>query len=61
MSGSASVCDNVAIPEFTKILPAQIKALADSSVKLECEVSIAIELNVVEMCRCFLISIVSEL
>ncbi|XP_023315509.1 uncharacterized protein LOC106652366 isoform X1 [Trichogramma pretiosum] len=38
MSGSATVCDNIAIPEFTKILPDQLKALIGSTVQLECEV-----------------------
>jgi hypothetical protein len=39
MSGSTTVCDDVEIPEFTKILPGQLKALEGSTVKLECEVS----------------------
>ncbi|XP_011496096.1 PREDICTED: Down syndrome cell adhesion molecule-like [Ceratosolen solmsi marchali] len=38
MSGTATVCDDVEIPEFTKILPGQLKALEGSTVELECEV-----------------------
>ncbi|XP_031789478.1 titin homolog isoform X2 [Nasonia vitripennis] len=38
MNGSATVSDDVEIPEFTKILPGQLKALVGSTVNLECEV-----------------------
>ncbi|KAJ8687543.1 hypothetical protein QAD02_023337, partial [Eretmocerus hayati] len=38
MSKTATVCDDVEIPEFSKILPGQLKALVGSTVTLECEV-----------------------
>ncbi|XP_023246836.1 titin homolog isoform X2 [Copidosoma floridanum] len=38
MKGSATVSDNVEIPEFVRILPGQLKALAGTTVNLECEV-----------------------
>ncbi|OXU28408.1 hypothetical protein TSAR_000837, partial [Trichomalopsis sarcophagae] len=38
MNGSATVSDDVEIPEFAKILPGQLKALVGSTVNLECEV-----------------------
>ncbi|XP_058807501.1 titin homolog [Phymastichus coffea] len=38
MKGSATVSSDVEIPEFTRILPGQLKALAGSTVKLECEI-----------------------
>lgn len=40
MTNSVRVSDTVDLPEFTKILPGQLKVLEGTTVKLECEVSV---------------------
>lgn len=39
MTNSVKVSETVDLPEFTKILPGQLKVLEGSAVKLECEAS----------------------
>ncbi|KAI4493465.1 hypothetical protein M0804_001641 [Polistes exclamans] len=38
MSSSVTVTEVLDLPEFTKILPGQLKALQDTTIKLECEI-----------------------
>ncbi|XP_043500905.1 titin homolog [Polistes fuscatus] len=38
MSSSVTVTELLDLPEFTKILPGQLKALQDATIKLECEI-----------------------
>lgn len=40
MTNSVKVSETVDLPEFTKILPGQLKVLEGSAVKLECEASV---------------------
>lgn len=40
MTNSVLVSESTDLPEFTKILPGQLKALEGTSIRLECEVSL---------------------
>ena len=42
MTNSVKVNETVDLPEFTKILPGQLKVLDGATVKLECEASTAV-------------------
>jgi len=43
MTNSVLMIENTDLPEFTKILSGQLKALEGTAIKLECEVSLQTE------------------
>ena len=53
MKNSVLVIESTDLPEFTKILPGQLKTLEGTSVKLECEASLYIYTKHIEENRRF--------